>query len=419
MTGQALTAGLDFDLGDMDAIGDGLLHRLDAIRDSEPVFWSQINHGWFVTRYKDVADGFMAGKYPLSNVRLGKLAFAAIPEDQWAERIPLLTGATPTFANMTDPPYHQRLRKGMNRAFSQRIVEATRNNVRSRLAELIAEHAHGGEMEFVSAIARPLTGVTIMSLMGMPMKYLPRLQDWANQVVAAIGTPRPTPQLLEKGEESMREMDSAFSEELEKRTKSPSDDFLSVLAQAAEGPDGLTHMELLGTCVNTLLAGHESTAATMALGTAALARHPEQADYLRQNRDRRMPEMLDEIGRYVAMSASQTRVAAADFEWHNRKIGQGDIVYLWNCAAGRDPQVIERPDQFDLSRDAGNSLVFGRGIHFCVGHLLAKLQLGEFFPAFFDAFRVTVLDDPLDWAGGYAFRPLNTLNLNLHSRKAS
>lgn len=418
MTTTTVDRALDFDLADKQAIGDDLNHHLDAIRDATAVFWSELNQGWFVTRYQDVADGFMAAKYPLSNVRLGKVAFASIPESEWAARIPLLTAATPTFANMTDPPYHQRLRKGMNKAFSPRIVEATRGSVRARLQELLSEHRDGGQIEFVAAMARPLTGVTIMSLMGMPMRYLPRLQDWANMVVAAIGTPRPTPALLEQGEVAMREMDEAFTAELELRRQSPSEDFLSVLAEASQGPDGLTHAELLGTCVNTLLAGHESTAATMALGTAALSRHPDQVAFLREHRDTLMPAMLDEIGRYVAMSASQTRVAAADFEWHGARIKAGDVVYLWNCAAERDPTMFEDPSVFDLSRKGGNSLVFGRGIHFCIGHLLAKLQLGEFFPAFFDSFEAEVLDDPLEWAGGYAFRPLTSLNLMLTPRRA-
>lgn len=406
---------LDFSLADMRAVGPDLNLHLNPIREAEPVFWSELNQGWFVTRYKDVADGFMASKYPLSNVRLGKIAFASIPEADWAARIPLLTGATPTFANMTDPPYHARLRKSMNRAFTTRIVEAVRDNVRTRLSELLDEVAQKGTIEFIDAMARPLTGLTIMSLMGVPQNHLPRLQAWANDVVAALGTARPTPELLENGERAMREMDELFAEELAKRRAHPSDDFLSVLAEASEGPDGLTHHELLGTCVNTLLAGHESTASTMALGVAELARHSDQVDYLLANPDR-MPAMLDEIGRYVAMSASQTRIAIEDFEWHGRRIRAGDVVFLWVCSAGRDPTTFSDPERFDLSRTGGTSLVFGKGIHFCIGHLLAKLQLGEFFPAFFQRFRVEVLDNPLDFSGGYAFRPLNTLNLQIKTR---
>ena len=355
-----------------------LIPRLAAIREAEPIFWSEIQKGWFVTRFADVAEGFY-GKLPLSNVRLGKVAFAAIPETEWATRIPLLTSATPTFANMTDPPHHTRLRKPMNNAFSKSNVETMRTFVKKRLQELLDDAEARREFEFIEGIARPLTGSVIMSLMGVPEVHLKNLRDWANSIVMALGTPRPSAALLEEGERAMREMDKVFEEELARRRGRTQDDFLSVLAAAAEGPDGLTHAELLGTCVNTLLAGHESTASTMAFGVAELTQHPAQVQYLLSHPDRKV-QMVEEIMRYVAMSASQTRVASQDFEWHGKQIRRGDVVYLWVASANRDPRVFANPDALDLSRQIKETLVFGRGIHHCIGHLLAKLQLGEFFP---------------------------------------
>jgi pimeloyl-[acyl-carrier protein] synthase len=185
-----------------------------------------------------------------------------------------------------------------------------------------------------------------------------------------------------------------------------------VLADASKGEEGLTHAELLGTCVNTLLAGHESTASTMAMGVAALAENPEQVRFLREHPERKA-QTVAELSRFVAMSASQTRLASADFEWHGAQIRKGDVVYLWMAAGHRDPRVFKNPDALDLSRDIKENLVFGRGIHHCVGHFLAKLQLGEFFPAMFERFDVEVLDHPLDYSGGYAFRTLSSLNVRV------
>jgi len=403
---------LDFDLADLHKLGPELAARLNAIREAEPVFWSEIQKGWFVTRFADVAEGF-GGKLPLSNVRLGKVAFAAIPESEWPSRIPLLTGATPKFANMTDPPYHARLRKPMNAAFSRSNVETMRAFVRERLRGLLDEARKRREFELIETIARPLTGSVIMHLMGVPDEHLPNLRDWANSIVAALGTARPSVALLEEGERAMREMDKVFQQELERRRRQPQDDFLTVLAGIGQGgEEALNHEELLGTCVNTLLAGHESTASTMALGVAALAQNPEQVNYMLTHPERNA-QTVDEIGRYVAMSASQTRLAAQDFEWHGKPIRRGDVVYLWVASASRDPRVFTNPDALDLSRNIKETLVFGRGIHHCVGHFLAKLQLGEFFPALFQRFQVQLLDDPLDFSGGYAFRTLSTLHVRV------
>jgi len=404
----------DIDLAAPAALGSDFSARLNAIREAEPVFWSEAQRGWFVTRYADVAEGF-GGKLPLSNVRLGKLAFAAIPEEQWPRRVPLLTSATPTFANMTDPPYHSRLRPPMNAAFSKSGVETMRQFVRQRLQALLDQAEQRDELEFIESIARPLTGSVIMQLMGVPEENLGNLRDWANAIVMALGTARPSAELLEDGERAMREMDNVFQAEIARRKLTPMDDFLSVLAAASAGDAGLTHAELLGTCVNTLLAGHESTASTMAMGVAALAANPRQIEYMLANPDRKLA-LVEEISRYVAMSASMTRIATRDFDWHDKRIRQGDVVYLWIASANRDPRVFANPDQLDLSRDIKETLVFGRGIHHCVGHLLAKLQLGEFFPAMFQRFDVEVLDDPLDYSGAYTFRTLSTLRVRLRSR---
>jgi pimeloyl-[acyl-carrier protein] synthase len=393
-------------------LGEELMPRLNAIREAEAIYWSDAQQGWFVTRFADVAEGF-GGKLPLSNVRLDKVAFAAIPEGEWSTRIPLLTTGIPAFANMTDPPYHARLRKPMNNAFSKTNVETMRLFVRRRIRELLDDAEAAGEVEFIAAIARPLTGSVIMQLMGVPETHLDNLRDWANAIVMAVGTARPTAALLEEGERAMREMDKVFTRELDRRKETPTEDFLSVLAAAGEGGEGLTHAELLGTCVNTLLAGHESTASTMAFGVAALAEHPDQVQYMVNHPERKL-QTVEEISRFVGMSASQTRIATGDFEWHGKQIRRGDLIYLWNAAAHRDPRVFAKPDELDLSRNIKESLTFGRGLHHCVGHLLAKLQLGEFFPAMFERFDVKVLDHPLDFSGGYAFRTLSTLKIRVN-----
>jgi cytochrome P450 len=129
----------------------------------------------------------------------------------------------------------------------------------------------------------------------------------------------------------------------------------------------------------------------------------------------RKVQTVEELSRYVSMSASQTRVATENFTWHGKQIGRGDVIYLWVAGANRDPRVFTHPDELDLSRTIKETLVFGRGLHHCIGHLLAKLQLGEFFPAMFARFHVDVLDDPLAFTGGYTFRTLSTLRVRLRS----
>jgi hypothetical protein len=153
--------------------------RLAAIREHEAVFWSDIQQG-YCHALADVAEGF-GGKLPLSTARLGKLAFASIPEHEWQSRIPLLTTVTPTWVNMTDPPHHARLRKPMMNAFSKSNVETMRAFVLARLQQLFKRRT-APEIEFIRRSPGRLTGSVIMKLMGVPEEHLANLRDWANSL---------------------------------------------------------------------------------------------------------------------------------------------------------------------------------------------------------------------------------------------
>lgn len=418
MTAQATSScpmALDVNLGDIGNVGDKFIPALNAIREADPIFWSEHLRGWFVTRFDDVLAGY-EGKYPLSNVRITQLQFGAIPREQWPTRIPRLTNAIPAFANMCDEPRHTHLRKPLAPAFSTPSIARLRPMVIERVEAMLAKPDLRGEFEFFNAIARPLTGGVIMSIMGMPDETLDVLEQWASDVVTPLSVPNPTAELLDEGERALGDMQRAFEHEIEKRKQHPTDDVLTVIAgltTRTENP--WTAMEVLGTCVNMLLAGHESTASTMALGVHALCSHSHQLRCLLDH-PAEISDMVAEIGRYVAMSACMTRVASEDFTWHGKQIKKGDMVYLWEAAAHRDPRVYGHPDTFDLSRGEAPSLVFGRGIHFCMGQALARIELEEFFPRLFRKFDIAVLDDPLHWTGGLSFRTLHTMNVRFSLR---
>ena len=405
---------LDIDLAKIPELGEELMVKLDAIRETAPVFWSDVQQAWFVTRHEDVAAGFI-GKFPLSSDRTEQIGFSSIPISEWDTRIPLLTSAVKAFANWTDPPRHARLRKPLFVALTSTNVEKIRGFVEQRVTELLDQVQDGRDFEFIDEFARPLTGSVIMRIMGMPEIYLGNLKDWAQSIVNAAGTTSPSVETLEHAERAMEEMQTAFDAELAKRKAEPSDDLLSVLAEVSEGEDPFTAGEMLGTCVNTLLAGHESTASTLAMGVAALVRNSDQISYLLEHPER-SNETVAEISRFVAMSASQARVASEDFELQGEKIRKGDVVFLWNGAANRDPRIFDNPNSLDLSRDTTRSLVFGGGIHHCVGHLLAKLELCEATQAIFERFNVDILDKNLQYTGGYAFRTIAALNVRFRRR---
>jgi cytochrome P450 len=106
-----------------------------------------------------------------------------------------------------------------------------------------------------------------------------------------------------------------------------------------------------------------------------------------------------------------------DFFWHGHALKRDDHVYLMIAGANRDPTIFSNPDALDFTRPQDQNMAFGPGIHHCIGHLIAKMQLSEFFPALVDRFdRIEILDDPLNWGTALGFRGLQSLNVRLHQR---
>ncbi|MFD2137800.1 cytochrome P450 [Novosphingobium resinovorum] len=114
--------------------------------------------------------------------------------------------------------------------------------------------------------------------------------------------------------------------------------------------------------------------------------------------------MVDELLRYIGMAKGMLRIAREDFEWHGHTIRKGDFVYGMNISANRDPRMWQRPDEIDPNRDNNRSMAFGPGMHFCLGHLLAKMELAEFFTELFGSYDVAILSAERPWINSFTFR---------------
>jgi len=122
-----------------------------------------------------------------------------------------------------------------------------------------------------------------------------------------------------------------------------------------------------------------------------------------------------ELMRYIAMSSTLPRIAARDFEWHGRSIRKGDLVMMMIAGGNRDPRVFSEPERLDLARANNDvAMTFAPGLHHCVGHLLAKLQLSEFFGAMVRRFdRAEILEQP-SFLPMLVFRNVTALRLRFH-----
>jgi cytochrome P450 len=255
-------------------------------------------------------------------------------------------------------------------------------------------------------------------LIGLPEENVGRLKEWANAFQLGLSTNRPRPEWLETADHAMAEMNELFVREIEAHRREPRDDLLTALLHATEDGETLSDDEMLAALSLLLVAGHDTTHNSITLGVVALSRSPASWIYMREHPERTL-ECVNELMRISAMSAAQARVAVADFELGGKRIRQGDAVFLMQAAGNRDPGVFPRGDQLDFSHDNSQSLVFGPGLHHCVGHLLAKMQLCEFFSQLVQRFdAVEILDERLDFMPQIVFRGLFKLNVRFHPRAA-
>jgi len=396
----------DIDFTKVAELGNGLLPLLNRLRDEAPVIWSPSLQAWVVTRHADVLAGF-DDTLPLSNDRFPPDYFDCIPPAEHATRIPLLLRTADWIIGI-DPPRHTHVRSLARKAFSKKVIDDIKPYAVSVIDRVLREAGERDEVDFVEDIAVAITGRVMARLLGVPERYVAHLRKWSWDLNVGLGPAR-TPALLDRAEASLREMKDILEVEIAERRRAPREDFLSQLVTARDSGTGLTDDELLGVCYVTLVAGHDTTAHSMTLGFKALVEHAEARQYLLDHPER-INDSVGEVMRYTAMSTTQSRVAARDFEWHGQTIRKGDFVFLLIAAANRDPSVFPNPEVLDLTRSTDRSLVFGSGIHHCIGHLLAKMQLGSFFPEMFRRYpEPKILDTQLHWQPSLAFRGLEHL----------
>lgn len=156
----------------------------------------------------------------------------------------------------------------------------------------------------------------------------------------------------------------------------PADDLLSGLGERVKAGE-LTRSEAAQMGVLLLIAGHETTANMIALGTLALLEHPGQLALLRDSDDPKLvTSAVEELLRYLTIVHNgRRRVALEDMDVAGVRVRAGDGLVIATDVGNRDPGAFPEPDRLDIERDARHHVAFGFGVHQCLGQPLARLEL--------------------------------------------
>ncbi|MEU4246201.1 cytochrome P450 [Amycolatopsis sp. NPDC026612] len=269
---------------------------------------------------------------------------------------------------------HAKLRKIVSRVFTPKVVAG----LEPRIAELTRDLLDGvggrDRFELIEQLAYPLPVIVIAELLGVPAEDHPLFKQWVDMMfrgreeifIEAEGDEKV---VMDGAEEVLRYIAGHVAE----RRSKPHDDLLSKLVEAEVDGERLSDAEVVNFGFVLLLTGHITT--TMLLGNAVLCldAHPEWRERARADRTI-VPAVIEESLRLLPPFAAVSRLTNEAVELSGQHIPADELLMVWLAAANRDETAFPAPDTFDPARDPNNHLSFGRGVHFCMGAPLARLE---------------------------------------------
>jgi cytochrome P450 len=371
---------------------------LGALRDAGPVHRVLLPDGtesWWVTRYEEVTACLEDHERFSSQVTKAVASDAIQNSQALIRKDPTLRY---TMINR-DPPDHTRMRRLVVRAFSARRVDALRPRVEARAKVLLDElAANPGPVDLVRNYAFPLPVGVICDLLGVPESDSQYFGGLINRLIGAAGG--------QQALESIAALKDFMTAKLEDKRVHPADDVLTGMVEASDTEGLLSKEELPAMALQLLTAGHETSIYLISGGTLRLLQHPDQLELLRADPSL-LDNAIDELLRFDPPPVPGVfRYATQDVEVGGTVIPAGALVILSVAAANRDLSRFSSPDQLDVTRREIDHMAFGRGIHYCLGARLAKLEgeiaIGSLIQRF-PGLRLAVPFEEVQW------KPLNFL----------
>ncbi len=327
----------------------------------EPGLRRAMYHGrpaWVVSRYQDIRAALLDPR--LSADTIPASLKPASPDS-----------TTPVMFARIDDPEHHRLRRMMTRDFTFRRCEA----MRPKIQELVDQHldemiGKGPPADLVEDFALPVPSLMIAMLLGVPSEDLGLFQHHST-----VGLQTSTTD--EQRAESFGAMYAYIQELVHRREHDPGDDLISRLVTGYVMTGELTRETATMSGVVMMLAGHETSANMISLGTVALLQHPEVFKRLGRTDDQALvANIVEELMRYLSIVHSQVdRVATEDFTLGGQLVRAGDFVVMNLPAGNWDTDFVDDPEAFDVERNTRGHLGFGYGVHQCIGQNLARVEM--------------------------------------------
>ena len=353
-------AGVYFDPYDVDINADPY-PVYARLRDEAPLYHNARYDFWALSRHEDVQKASLDWQ-TFSNSRSDILELVKSKFDM-----------PPGVMMFQDPPMHTMLRGLMSRVFTPRRMAEIEDQIRRYCVRCLDPHVGSDGFDIIAELASMMPMRVIGMLLGIPEEDQIDVRD-AND--ANLRTKPGTP---------MKVVDAdaiadgrIYADYVDWRAKNPSDDLMTALLNVEfEDENGvtrkLTRKEILHYTQVVAGAGNETTGRLIGWLAKVLAEHPDQRRLVREDRSL-LTRTVDETLRFEPTGPHVARWIARDYEAYGTTVPAGSAVLLLFGAANRDPRRYQDPDTFNIRRDNISHITFGKGVHYCLGANLARLE---------------------------------------------
>jgi cytochrome P450 len=269
-----------------------------------------------------------------------------------------------------DEPDHKRLRDIVDEAFRRRAVLGMEPHIQATGDELADQlFAEGSPADLVERYARKLPLSVICELLGLPLADRPKFMAWASgftRFTGVLGFLGAMPNLLA--------LKRYIERHLETVRRQGGEGLIAEIVRVEQDGGKISPDEIVAMVFLLLLAGHETTTHLISGSVFELLKNPDLRDWLEQDWSR-ADLAVEEFLRFLTpVQFTKPRYVRRDIELGGVRLKKGDRIMPMLAAANMDPAANPHPERLDLQRKPNRHIAFGTGIHFCLGHQLARIE---------------------------------------------
>jgi cytochrome P450 PksS len=278
-----------------------------------------------------------------------------------------------TFTNSMlsmDDPDHKRLRDIVDEAFRRRAVLGMEPHIQAIGDELADElFAEGSPADLVERYARKLPLSVICELLGLPLADRPKFTAWASgftRFTGMLGFLSLMPNIFATKRYIERHLETV--------RRQGGDGLIAEIVRVEKEGGQISPDEIVAMVFLLLLAGHETTTHLISGSVYELLKNPDLRDWLEQDWSR-TDLAVEEFLRFITpVQFTKPRFVRKDIDLGGVRLRKGEKIMVMLAAANMDPQANPHPERLDLQRKPNRHIAFGTGIHFCLGHQLARIE---------------------------------------------